>query len=116
MVKSGNIANVVDVALRYSDVIEETTLMRMQMQSEEERIRTELTDYYRGEEMEYKIPYQVNDFRTFGKKSNKVKEESIRLVMEMYALDQQNRLEMEQDINQNDGRSDTTTVPFKAGN
>ena len=91
--------NVVDFVLSSSDFIEETTLMREQMDGDIRSYKHDLVFYYneglgqhRGG---YKIPYPVKTIKAFNtKKANKVKDYAIEIVTKMYRLDQINRKEV----------------------
>ena len=89
----------VDIVLKASDVIEETTLMREQMKDDEAAYKNDLRDFYFGQEMQYRLPSKVRTYKAFRmKKSNKVKDYAVEIVTKMYRIDRVNRQEMKQEI------------------
>ena len=89
----------VDVVLKVSEVIEETTLMRDQMKDDVLAYKNDITRFYFGEEMAYRIPKMVKTFKAFRmKKRNKVKDYAIEIVTKMYRIDRVNRQELKQEI------------------
>lgn len=77
----------VDVVLKASNVIEDTTLMREFIKDDENRYKQRMIDYYHGEEMEYKVPYAVSNVEAFrNKKTNMVKDTAVEVVTKMYRI------------------------------
>jgi hypothetical protein len=95
--------DIVDFVLSKSDFIEETTLMRQQMEGDIRAYKRDLVFFYnegQGYRDGYKIPYSVKTIKAFNnKKANKVKDYAIELVTKMYRLDQINRREIAEEIN-----------------
>lgn len=100
--------NIIDFVLSNSDFIEETTLMREQMDGDIRSYKHDLVFFYNeglgcNGGHGYKIPYPVKTIEAFHKKkTNKVKDYAVEIVTKMYRLDQLNRREMVQEagINQ----------------
>lgn len=87
--------DVVDFVLSDSDFIEETTLMREQMDDYVRSCKHDLVSYYNHT----KIPYPVGTFKAFNRKNaNKVKDYAINIVTKMYRLDQINRKGVAEEI------------------
>jgi hypothetical protein len=86
--------DVVDFVLSDSDFIEETALMREQMDWDIRSCKHDLVLYYHHT----KIPYPVETFKAFNKKANKVKDYAIDIVTKMYRLDQINRKEVAEEL------------------
>lgn len=84
----------VDTVLKASNVIEKATLMRHIIKGDEDFHKTHFIDFYRGVEMECRVPYQVDDFKTFCRRDIKVKTLAIDIVTKMHGLDQINRMEV----------------------
>ena len=89
----------VDYVLTVSNVIEETTLMRKQMESDESDYKRDLIHWYiEGEgarEAGYRLPTKVKTFHAMAKKKrNKAKDIALDFVTKMYRLDQINRKQM----------------------
>lgn len=73
--RSGRMGSFVDKVLEVSGVIEETTLMQQQIRADEATYKGDMMDFYYGQDMQYRIPNQVNSFSSFrNKKSNKPKD------------------------------------------
>ena len=93
----------VDYVLTVSNVIEETTLMRKQVESDESDYKRDLIHWYiEGEgarEAGYRLPTKVKTFHAMAKKRrNKAKDIALDFVIKMYRLDQINRKEMSEEI------------------
>jgi hypothetical protein len=93
----------VDYVLGVSEVIEETTLMRSQLETDENMYKRDLIHWYvEGEGVVakgYRTPSKVKTFKAFrNKKKNKAKDIAFEFVTKMYRLDQINRKEMSEEI------------------
>ena len=81
----------VDLVLDTSKIIEETTLMRMQMEIDVSTYRRELIHWHLDDDnkMLYRVPNKVDTFDMFrNKKSCKVKDYAIEVVSKMYRIHQ----------------------------
>ena len=87
--RKGRMASFVDVVLDASKVIEETTLMRVQMKGDEKMYEEQLVYWHLRDDgkMCYRIPNKVNSFEAFRKKKScKAKDYAVEIVTKMYRL------------------------------
>lgn len=84
--RKGNLGGIsfVDTVLEASNIIEETTLMREQIKSDEAAFKRDMIYWYLEDDLEkmtYRIPSKVDTFDRFrDKKSNKAKDYAIEIV------------------------------------
>lgn len=87
----------VDVVVKASNVIEETTLMRDRIKGDEKTYMNRMMEYYNGD-VEVKRPYAVSNVKTFQMRENMVKDMAIEIVTKMYRIWHEERLVRYEDV------------------
>jgi hypothetical protein len=95
--------SLIRIVVDTSKIIEETTLTEEKIGSLETYYKDYLYKFYFEEgdnyRHTYRLPNKVDSFERFGKKTDRVKDIALTIVMEMYSEDQINRKEVMEEVN-----------------
>jgi hypothetical protein len=87
---------IIDEVLKWSNIIREVTLTRYKVQAIEAQYRTYMKHFYfvegAGHGCNYRLPNKVDNFKAFGRKTDRVKDTALTVVLEMYFVYQESLL------------------------